>query len=88
MRFPAWTDKFAAKVYALAAGAFAFVGWLADLPPSQQTGVLGQISEIVPEPWKPAVNTTFHSLTGVLTVMAIWRASHAGPSSPPVNKPQ
>lgn len=88
INFPMWTDKLAAKVYAIAAGAFTGLGWLAGLPPDQQTGILGQVSSIFPEPWKPAVNTTMHTIAGILGVMAIWRASHAGPTSPPQNKPE
>lgn len=76
------TSKLQALIYGIGAALVGFVSWLADQPPSFQSGVLGEAMSICPVEWKPAVATTLHAVSYGLGLYALYHASHSGPQTP------
>jgi hypothetical protein len=82
------TTKFQAILAAWIAGTSAFVAWLMTLPPESQTALLAPLIDVAPLEWRPAIGLFTRTLATVTTIYATYKAAHAGPQSPPVNKPE
>lgn len=80
------------KVQALVGGVFtsvfAFLGWLVTVPPNLQTGMLGELINIVPPDWQPAVGFWSKILAFGSGVYGFYKAAHSGPQTPPTNPPK
>lgn len=74
------TNRVKAMISGIVGGALGFINWLATVPPEQQSGILGQLVEIVPLTWRPAVGLITRLLMYYFSVLAIYKATHSGPS--------
>lgn len=82
------TSKIQAKISAIAAAVFGFVAWLATVPPEQQSGVLGALSQAFPPAWQPTIALWSKLFATVSGVWMVYKAAHSGPQTPPPNSPK
>jgi hypothetical protein len=81
------TNKIQALVYGILSG---FTGWLAyfiALPPSLQTGMIGEITTILPASWQPVMAGFMKTVSVVSGIYMGYKAAHSGPQTPPKNPP-
>ncbi len=82
-----WNSKLLTKLSAIGAAFFGFVAWLATVPPEQQSGMLGALNSVLPQPWAPTIGLWSKFLTTGLAYYAVYKAAHSGPQTPPQNPP-
>lgn len=80
-------SKLKAIISAWVAGISSFVAWLVSLPPENQDALIKPMIELTPIDWRPAIGLFTRAIATVSTIHAVYSASHAGPQTPPVNKP-
>lgn len=61
-----WTDKTQAITTGAVAAVMGFIGWLAAIPPEQQSGVLGSLVSVFPLTWQPAIGLWAKSLFDIV----------------------
>lgn len=81
------TSKIQALLYGALAGLTGYIAYFVALPPNLQTGVLGEIINVAPPTWQPALAASTKTLSVFLTLYATYKASHSGPQTPPKNPP-
>ena len=80
-----FNSKWQTKISAALTGFFGFVAWLATVPPEQQSGMLGALSQVFPIAWQPTIGLWSKLLTTAFGFWAVYKASHSGPQTPPAN---
>lgn len=67
------------------AAASGFLAWLANTPPEQQDALLGPLVNSLPVTWRPSIGAAMKLLSSIAIIYSTVQASHAGPTTPPVN---
>lgn len=82
------TTKIQSLLYGIGAGLTGYIAYFIALPPSLQTGIMGQMIGIAPPSWQPVLAGTMKTASTVLALYATYKASHSGPQTPPKNPPK
>lgn len=81
------TNKIQAIWSAALSGIFGFIAWLATVPPEQQSGILGSITNLFSIEWQPTIALWTSTFAKILAFWSLYKAAHSGPKSPPVDTP-
>lgn len=81
------TPKAQALWSTLASGISGYIAYFIALPLSLQTGMLGQIVQLVPVPYQPVVAGTTKTLSTFLAFYAAYKLSHHNQPVPPQVSP-
>lgn len=81
------TNKIQAIWAAILSGVTGYLAYFIALPPSLQTGIMGDIITQAPAAWQPALAGTAKTLSMFLGMWATYKAAHSGPQTPPTNPP-
>lgn len=76
------STKLQAILAAIFSAVTGYVAYFIALPPSLQTGILGDVIALAPAGWQPAVASITKTLSTVLGFYATYKAAHSGPSIP------
>lgn len=81
------TSKVQALIYGIASAVTGYVAYFIGLPPSLQTGILGDLIALAPYGWQPALASTGKTISTLTGIYATYKAAHSGPQTPPKNPP-
>lgn len=79
------TNKTQALWSAIVSGVSGYLAYFINLQPAMQTGILGELVEILPFEWRPAAAGITKTLSTVLGIYAGYTAAKSGPATPPKN---
>lgn len=79
------TNKLQALVSGIIAGVSGYIAYFVALPPSLQTGILGDLIAIAPPSWQPALAGTAKTISTAATIYATYKSAQSGPATKPVN---
>lgn len=82
------TNKLQAQISAVVTGLFGFLAWLANVPPEQQSGMLGAMVQVFPVTWQPTIALWSKGIATFAGFWSLYKAAHSGPQTPPVDKPE
>lgn len=85
---PVLSTKIQSLIGAISAGVMGYLAYFIALPPNLQTGMLGEIINVAPPSWQPALAATTKTLSVLLGAWATYKAAHSGPQTPPTNPPK
>lgn len=81
------TNKYQAIVSGIIAGLSGYVAYFIALPPSLQTGIMGDLIALAPPQWQTALAGTTRTISTLAGFYATYKAAQSGPQSPPKNPP-
>lgn len=81
------TNKTQAIWSALMAGITGYIAYFIALPPSLQTGIMGDVIALLPASYQTAGAGVAKTLSTFLGFYATYKAAHSGPQTPPKNPP-
>ena len=76
------TTKIQAIAYAIVSGIAGYIAYFLALPPSLQTGILGDLIAIAPPDWQPIMAGSAKTVSTIAGIYSTLRASQSG--HPPV----
>lgn len=82
------STKLQAIVSGIIAAVTGYIAYFLALPPSLQTGILGDVIGMAPAGWQPALASSTKTISTLLGFYATYKAAHSGPQTPPKNPPQ
>lgn len=79
------TNKIQALLSAILAGVTGYIAYFVALPPSLQTGMMGDAIALAPLDWQPLLAGSAKTISTILGFYATYKAAQSGPATKPTN---